>query len=251
MKEDIKFGVRLASIIFFILFIFDLLSTLALGELVIYLEANPIYRYIGLTGICIFNIVFLLLIYNRYVTTKNVTSRYILLNILVTVILSRILIIYNNLQVVNNPPTIEVARQITTAAKTAHVMKFWWLAFIPYLTGILAFYLYRLDHEIKIKQKPKINWEKKKKFSIMDWTNNINQMKLDIVNWAFNVNKGHDKSASFWENNKTKFYTLSLFLIATFFFWALGWTVLYRVIGIITILFVISSLINIIKGWFK
>ena len=64
------------------------------------------------------------------------------------------------MQVFQNPPSIEVAKQITTAVKTAHVVKFFLIAFIPYFIAIVTFHLYKLDHDIKIKKEKKIEWGK-------------------------------------------------------------------------------------------
>ena len=137
--------------IFFILFIGDLWTTLSVGTALIhYLEANPVYRYIGIPGIAILNLLAIWFFYWTY-NRNTPVQRYILCNALVAISVIRVFVIINNYRIAKNPPAIEIAQAVTPAMKQAAMIKVIAPVFIPFLIGIVAFLFWRLDHDIKRK----------------------------------------------------------------------------------------------------
>jgi len=136
-----------------ILTIADLISTLSLGELVQYLEANPVYSYIGIPGIVGINILLLLAVFWLYRKTDNVDSRYYCILILITITILKVFVVFNNIQVALDPPTIQQAMAVTTEMKVQSIKKFSYMAFIPYLISIISYLFFKIDHIISIKKK--------------------------------------------------------------------------------------------------
>lgn len=126
----------------------DLFSTLRLGELATYLEANPIYPYIGFVGILALNGIILTLsyfIYSRY----DVTPRFMVIWYLTVLFLTRIVVIYNNNQVYIDPPSIEAAMAVTQAQKTEFVMRSQVMVNIfPMLNTAITYLFFKQDHII-------------------------------------------------------------------------------------------------------
>jgi cytochrome bd-type quinol oxidase subunit 2 len=145
-------AIKYLLIIFFILFVADLWTTLSVGPtLIYYLESNPIFHCVGIPGIAILNLLAIGLFYWVY-NKHSAFQRYILCNILTSACIVRIFVIINNYQVIKNPPTIEMTKAVTPAMKEAAVMKVIAPVFIPFLVGIVAFMFWRLDHDITKKE---------------------------------------------------------------------------------------------------
>jgi riboflavin transporter FmnP len=145
-------AIKYLLIIFFILFVADLWTTLSVGPtLIYYLESNPIFHYVGIPGIAILNLLAIGLFYWVY-NKHSAFQRYILCNILTSACIVRIFVIINNYQVIKNPPTIEVAKSVTREMKQTAVLKIIAPVFIPFLVGIVAFMFWRLDHDITKKE---------------------------------------------------------------------------------------------------
>ena len=235
-------------IFFFIVFLGDLISTLAVGELVQYLEANPLYKHIGLVGISLLNVLYICLFWWLYKRADNPNKRFIWLNILITVCIVRVQVVYSNIRIAMDPPTLEQAMAVTTAIKTAAMMKIYALTIVPLFIGVITYYVWRLDHDVKIKKIPKIKWDSVK--FLQGWNDNVNKMRSDILLKASN-STFTDDDAPFWQRNKTQLYTLLLFGGMTGFFYLIGWPTLFRISGLILIIFVITNIIAMIKGLFK
>jgi hypothetical protein len=145
-------SIKYLLIVFFLLFVADLLTTLKVGPtLIYYLEANPIFHYVGIPGIALLNLLAMGFFYWAY-NKHSPFQRYILCNILTSACIVRIFVIINNYGVIKNPPTIEVAKSVTREMKQAAVMKIVAPVFIPFLVGIVAFMFWRLDHDITKKE---------------------------------------------------------------------------------------------------
>lgn len=149
----LKKGITIAVVAGAVLILADLISTMLLKDLLPYLEANPFFSKIGLVGIVILNVVMVGGMYHLYNKTNSTTYRYIWINLLVTIILMKLLAVINNVQVYLNPPTIEIAQQITTEMKVQVVTSFGWMAVVPYAISIITFYLFKFDHKIEVKEK--------------------------------------------------------------------------------------------------
>ena len=145
------------AVIFLVLFIVDLVMTLSLGEASKYLEANLIFKYVGFVGIAAYNIIIIAVVYWLYQRSRNPTNRFYMINLLVTLCVARVFAIYNNYQVLLNPPTLEQAKQITQAQLVATATNFAWIslfiAFLPYLITVLVYNIWKIDHKIEVKEK--------------------------------------------------------------------------------------------------
>ena len=144
-------AIVISSIAFLVLTFIDFYVTYKVGVVAKYLEANPLFQYIGFSGIILLNVFIVGVIYWRYSRSTNIFNRFIYLNLLISISITRILVIVSNYRVMQNPPTLEVAKQVTTAMKQAAVSKYWWLGFLPYTISLITFFLFMIDHHINIK----------------------------------------------------------------------------------------------------
>lgn len=143
-------GITIGLGLFCLITIGDLISTLVVGrELIEYLETNLLYKYIGLTGIMLLQVGLIAFVYFYYTKRAKVGGRFAFLNLISTVGLTKLIVITNNIQIAMNPPTLIVAQQVTTAAKTAAYANIVWMNFLPLLAGLVAFYLFRMDHKVE------------------------------------------------------------------------------------------------------
>jgi len=147
-----KKGLTIALVLFVIALLADLYTTLQLGDLVQYLESNPIYSHVGLTGIVLFNILILVIIYFSYTRSKSFRNRFMILNMVITLTVVRIMVAYNNFLISKNPPTLELARQVTIEMKRQVVSRAVGLSLLPFIIAIVTFYIYVIDHNTRIKR---------------------------------------------------------------------------------------------------
>jgi glucan phosphoethanolaminetransferase (alkaline phosphatase superfamily) len=142
-------GFKILFGIFALMFLLDLISTLVLGkELIQYLESNPLYPYGGLLLITGINIVFMGLYWWMYHKTSNPSLRFVIMFGMIAVIITRVIVVWNNYQVYLNPPTIQQAMQVTTAMKMEVVKKNVSLNFLPFFNAILTWFFFKMDHFI-------------------------------------------------------------------------------------------------------
>jgi len=152
-----------------LLVIADFVSTLLNGDLVQYLESNPLYKYGGLLLIFIVNILlygFFYIVYNS--KRPNITSRFFIIFAMSMFMVLRIFTIYANLHVAYGVPqeiaehnniSIEQAKQIQLAhAMTTTDEQRWNYTqqivmpyIIPYIFVIIAWYIFKIDHNIEVK----------------------------------------------------------------------------------------------------
>ena len=151
-------SIIILGVIFTLLVIADLWSTLKFGELIKYLEANPVYQHIGIIGIVILNIIFLVAMCSWYLKTKNITSRFYVIHILVLMNLTRLFVIWNNLKVhkeislLTKEKALEVAMAVTPQMKWEHITGIAALQILPLFVGLLTFWLFCIDHKIDFKE---------------------------------------------------------------------------------------------------
>jgi hypothetical protein len=145
-------GLIITLVLFIVMLVFDLISTLIMGDLIKYLEANPIYSKIGLAGIFLINLFIVLGVYYFYMISNNPLYRFISLNFLVTILITRIIIVINNIQIYLSSPTVEMAMSVTPEMKAATITKFFFVATIPYIIGTITYLLFQIDHNIEIKR---------------------------------------------------------------------------------------------------
>jgi len=146
-----NWGIFTALIIYIVLFCLDLYSTLRLKHLVQYLESNPIYPYVGIPGIIVVNLLLAYSLYWLYSRSKNTNYRFIVMNMFITLLALRIMVIHGNFQIAANPPPLELAMQVTTEMKRAAVYTISKMAFLPFFIAIITHYFYSYDHKIEVK----------------------------------------------------------------------------------------------------
>jgi hypothetical protein len=146
-------GFKICMGFYILMFLIDLGTTLLNGDMVKYLEANPLYPYGGLWTISILNIIIMGLFYYFYNKAKKPSLRFTLIWGMSMIIITRIVVAYNNYQIYLNPPTLEVAKSLTYEAKTQALMKMnLALNLLPMLNAFLAFFFWEKDHIIEIKK---------------------------------------------------------------------------------------------------
>lgn len=153
-------GIKYALLFYLILVLADIVSTIMNWELIQYLEANPLYKYGGLPLITILNLVIIYLFYRIYDKTENINLRFYLLFILISVTTTRAIVVWNNIQIFLNPPTVEqvlvIPAQQMAQMKQQYRFELITLNIIPFLNGAITWILFRKDHEVNV-------WKKKKK----------------------------------------------------------------------------------------
>lgn len=147
-------GIIIAVIIFVVLAIADVISTLMVGQdLIQYLETNPLYKLIGLSGLFVLNLGVAGAFYLGYHYTAKTSTRYSLILCLVMISLLRVFIVINNLRVASNPPSVEDVKYITEEFKINY---YFYKVILPavmyYVPGMFAFMLFKKDHVIKPKE---------------------------------------------------------------------------------------------------
>ena len=141
---------KVLFVIYIIAFLGDLISTLRVGELLKYLEANPVFKFGGLPLITILNIVFAALYYWLY-SKGNVNLRFYVVFSLVAIIITRVIAITQNMAVAQNPPTLEQAMAVTQVMKTEAVKKLLFVNVLPFFNGVIAWIFFKQDHDVSRK----------------------------------------------------------------------------------------------------
>lgn len=155
-------GLVTLLVIYFILFIADLISTLIINsELIRYLEANPLFKYGGLPIIILANLFIIFGSYYAYSRT-SVNWRYIIIIVLLTTCFARVIVIPNNIEVYkeNDTPvkveqTIQQIQQIPEQElqeiKTDALLKLIIPTFQPFLFAFISWFFFKQDHEVERK----------------------------------------------------------------------------------------------------
>jgi len=150
--KDIKDkSFKLLFVVYLVILAADLLTTLRLGELVQYLEANPLFSYGGLPLIIVLNIVIAAAYYYLY-KKGSINTRFFAIFALITIIMTRLIAIRTNILVGNNPPTIEQAMAVTQAVKTATINKLVMVNVFPIFNGLMAWLFFKADHDVRRKE---------------------------------------------------------------------------------------------------
>ena len=146
-------GFKILFVVNVLLFFTDLGTTLINWDVFKYLETNPLYRTIGISGLIILNGLLFLGSYYFYTKYKSPDLRFMLTFALSLLLLMRIPIIINNWRVFLNPPSIEVAMSYTTQVKVQQYVNFVIIpAIMPYFVSMLTWLCFRIDHKIEAKE---------------------------------------------------------------------------------------------------
>ena len=146
-----RLGITIALWLFVLVTALDVFTTQLLGDLVQYLEANPLFKYGGYMIVILINLALMGLMWIAYTRSRKVNSRFIILNCLVTIIVIKIVVVWSNWQVYKSKPTIQAAMAVTTEMKQQAIIKFGFMGFLPYIIAMLTYYLFIADHNIDYK----------------------------------------------------------------------------------------------------
>lgn len=150
MKQIKDLSFKILFVIYLVILAADLLTTLRLGELVQYLEANPLFSYGGLPLLILLNIIVAVVYYWLY-KKGSINARFFAIFALVAIIMTRLIAIRTNIMVGNNPPSIEQAMAVTQAVKTATIKKLVLVNVLPIFNGLIAWMFFEKDHIIRRK----------------------------------------------------------------------------------------------------
>lgn len=163
-------GFKILFGISIVLVIADIISTLLNGELVQYLEANPLYKYGGITIIVILNVLTYCYFWWVYHREKDkVDNRYFAILAMCFIAFIRITTIIGNLQVAYEIPRdiaeernitiaeakevqLEHAKTVTEAEKMEYLKEVMIPNLFPYIIAIVAWMIYRMDHNVEAKE---------------------------------------------------------------------------------------------------
>lgn len=138
--------------LFVFMFFVDLGTTLLNGELIQYLEANPLYQFGGLYTLVILNFLVMGALYFFYLRSNDPNLRFVLMWGMVMVVVTRIIVAYMNYQVFLDPPTLEQAISYTSKQKMDHMISISvGLNLLPLIQTYLTYFFWRKDHVVFIK----------------------------------------------------------------------------------------------------
>jgi len=146
-------GFKILSILLLIATLFDLYSTLINKELIVYLESNPIYKYAGLTGILIVNVIIYLLYYISYHRSNTVFFRFLTITTFVLLIYLKITVGFSNLSInesyITNPEKVlAAAKQVTDIEKAKFMINFVSANLIAPILSLITYIFFKMDHNI-------------------------------------------------------------------------------------------------------
>ena len=157
LKIKFKKASWIMLIVFTLLFILDIISTFSIGELLEYVEYNPIYLITGswlLVGLL--NILTIYLFLKAY-SAKLPFIRYMVCSIFVMFTLLRIIIIINNFAVGENIESgivdVEAVKAVTYEQKvTSYSLTHIFYIYIPMVISCFIYWLFSLDNKVEWKQ---------------------------------------------------------------------------------------------------
>lgn len=155
--EKLKFRMWKGSwviLIGFILVAFlDFFSTFSVGELVKYMETNPVYLYGGWIPVIFLNIVALYILLKAYDSKKTFDS-YMAICVFIYVTSVRIVVSINNFslgrQVSSGEITQVMVEAIPTEAKLAsYAIAVVFNLILPVILNFFVYFLFTLDHKVR------------------------------------------------------------------------------------------------------
>lgn len=153
-------GSYIISIGFVLFLCLDLISTLRVGELLEYMEANPIYLHFGWVGFAIANLLALYILLRGY-CHKQMFTRFLTMVAFVYLSMLRIFVTINNWEIGNEVAAGEITKEmvmgITDAQKVTSYAYLLSLAMLlPLVINIFVYWLFTLDHKMIEKYPNKI-----------------------------------------------------------------------------------------------
>ena len=141
--------------IFIFFFIVDVVVTYMNYKYIPYLESNPLYlTFQSMIPIYIVNFILIFLLLYQYNKNKgqDFGAKFFIANIVTWVALARIFAIKSNITVFMKQPPIEVAQAVPEEAKlTSYAILTIAYILIPMIITQIVYFLFRIDHDIKLK----------------------------------------------------------------------------------------------------
>jgi len=131
----------------------DLFSTMSVGDLVQYMETNPVYINHGWLPVILLNIIALYTLLKAY-DSKAIHNRFMVITAFVYLTTTRIFVIINNFKLGGQVQAGEITKEmvigVSDAAKTSHYSMLI-LASIaaPLLLNMIVYGLFKLDHKVE------------------------------------------------------------------------------------------------------
>lgn len=153
-KKDLGFKIVFGLLI--LTFIADIISTVLSWELLQYLESNPLFKWGGLVLPILINLMLMVALWYIY-KKGTINCRFYTLLVMMALITTRIFVVYNNIQVALNPPTIayleSLGEETLNRMKQAQIFQLIFMNILPFINGAFAWFFFGLDHKMTRRDK--------------------------------------------------------------------------------------------------
>ena len=141
--------------LFLFFFLLDMYSTFRMGDIVQYLEANPLYIKFGWWPIFLLNAFWLVMILWFYEKAKAPT-RFMAVTATVWLSIMRTVVFFNNMKVGNAVLRGEITETMAAAIPIEAKTNYYFITLIivlliPIVATLTSYYLFTIDHEVKWK----------------------------------------------------------------------------------------------------
>jgi len=137
------------------LFILDITSTLSVGNLVRYMETNPVFLITGWIGLILINVLAIYLLLKGY-DIKKPYNRFMVITAFVYLSVVRIFVSINNFSIGKKVQSGEITKaMVEGVSDSVKATSYSWMIvlniFAPLVFSMVIYYLFSLDHKIEIK----------------------------------------------------------------------------------------------------
>ena len=148
-------GTWVIIIVWTFFFIMDIISTFSVGDLIIYMEANPLYKISGISGIVFMNVVAVWLLSKNY-DSKYSFNRFLALSTLVWVSVVRIAVIINNFSLGSKVASGEITKELVENQDVAvmqsnYALLMIFVMILPIAINILTYWIFLIVHKVERK----------------------------------------------------------------------------------------------------
>lgn len=139
--------------------VLDLISTLSVGSLLPYMEANPTYIFFGWPGMIATNIIGLYLLLKMY-DSAGPFNRYMVIVSFVYLCYIRVVVSISNFSLGEKVQSGEITKQMVQSISNEAKMSNYFTTvtigiFAPIIFNLIIYLLYKLDHKIEVKKNAK------------------------------------------------------------------------------------------------
>lgn len=139
--------------------ILDLISTLSVGPLLPYMEANPTYIFFGWPGMIAVNIIGLYILLKMY-DSAGPFNRYMVIASFVYLCYIRVVVSISNFSLGDKVQSGEITKQMVQSISNEAKMSQYFSTvtigiFAPIIFNLIIYLLFKLDHKIEVKKNGK------------------------------------------------------------------------------------------------